>query len=69
MTTQEDQFADTCMEIVNQIDVKLQETGNEETLESWKEGDWDACEERLKELFPDVKDEQWDWIEDFISEI
>lgn len=69
MTTREDQFADDCMKIVNQIDEKLQEPGNEDACEAWKEGDFDSCFDRLKELFPEVTEEQWSWIEDFISEI
>jgi len=69
MTTQEDQFADDCMKIVGEIDKKLEEPGNEETLEAWKEGDFDSCEEKLKEIFPEVTEEQWSWIEDFLSEI
>jgi hypothetical protein len=69
MTTQEDAFADNCMEIVNAIDAKLQEPGHEETLEFWKEGDFDSAFEDLNKLFPEVSEDQWQWIEDFVSEI
>ena len=69
MTTREDEFADNCMKLVNEIDEKLQEPGNEEALEFWKEGDFDAVYEKLTNLFPEVQEEQWSWIEDFVSEV
>lgn len=69
MSTKEDAFADECMQIVNKIDEKLQEPGNEDALEAWKEGDFDEAYMQLKELFPEVTEDQWSWIEDFVSEI
>lgn len=69
MTTREDQFADDCMKIVNQIDEKLQEPGNEETLEFWKEGDLDSAYDKLKVIFPEVTEDQWTWIEEFLSDL
>jgi hypothetical protein len=69
VTTQEDKFADGCMEIVNKIDQKLQEPGNEEVLEFWKDGEFDAAYDHLIKLFPEVTEEQWSWIEEFLSEL
>jgi hypothetical protein len=69
MSSDNDALAEAGMALINEIDAKLQEPGNEEALEFWKDGEYDACHDRLSELFPDVSSEQWDWIEEFVSEI
>lgn len=69
MSTADDVMAEKCMAIVAQIDEKLQEPGNEEALEFWSEGDFDAVAEKLSTIFPEVTEEQWTWIEEFLSEM
>ena len=69
MSNTEDAFADACMEIVAKVDAKLQEPGNEEALEFWKEGDFDGAYDYLIKFFPEVTEEEWNWIEEFLSDI
>lgn len=69
MSTADDTLAEQCMAIVAQIDEKLQEPGHEETLEFWKDGDFDSAAAKLSEMFPEVTEEQWGWIEEFLSEV
>jgi hypothetical protein len=68
-STVEDEMNDWGIGFINQIDQKLQEPGYEDELEAWKEGDFEGCYETLKRLFPDTSDDQWEWIEEFVSEI
>lgn len=69
MSNTDDAMADWGIEFVHQVDTKLQEPGYEETLEFWGDGDFDAAYSVLKELYPEVTEDQWSWVEEFLSEI
>jgi uncharacterized protein YrzB (UPF0473 family) len=69
MSTPEDREYDEMMALVNKIDEKIQEPGNEDVKASWIEGDYTACESWLKETFPEATTETWDHVEEFLSEM
>jgi hypothetical protein len=64
-----DEVADWGIDFVQAVDQKLQEPGYEETLEFWKDGDFDAAFDALKKIYPEVTEDQWSWVEEFLSEI
>jgi hypothetical protein len=68
MSTSDD-MADWGISFINVVDAKLQEPGQEELLEFWKDGDFDAAYAGLTKLYPEVSEEQWSWVEEFLSEI
>jgi hypothetical protein len=69
MSSTDDSLAEWGMQFVNLVDEKLQEPGHEETLAFWKEGEFTEAYAELQKLYPEVSDEQWAWVEEFLSEI
>jgi hypothetical protein len=69
MSNNEDMAADWGIEFIAKVDEKLQEPGYEETLEFWKDGDFGEAFEVLSKLYPEVTEDQWTWVEEFLSEI
>lgn len=64
-----DNWHDWGMEFIKKIDTAVMEPGNEEVKENWVEGDFDSCEEWIKDNFPELTEEQLEWLRDFLSEI
>jgi hypothetical protein len=69
MSQSDDEMAIWGLEFVHQVDEKLQVPGHEETLEFWKDGDFDSAFDALSRLYPEVTEDQWSWVEEFLSEI
>lgn len=63
----EDEFQEWGMEFINQLDREV--LSNPYIKEHWMEGDFLSCKQWLKDKHPEVTDEQWDWVEEFLSEI
>lgn len=65
----DDSMSDWGIAFISTIDEKVQQPGNEEVLRYWANGDFDECYDWLKKTYPELTEEQFEWIEGFLSEI
>jgi hypothetical protein len=65
-----EELSDWGIEFVREVDRKVVEAPvNEVILEAWKEGDFDTCCEWIKQTWPELTEDQLEWLEDFLSEL
>ena len=54
---------------IEEIDRRIMLPGNENIKAMWMEGEGHSCIPWIREQFPEVTEQQADWIEDFLSEV
>lgn len=64
-----DNWNDWGMEFINKVDATVQLPGNEVVKEHWMLGEYEDCVVWIKEHFPEITEDQLEWVEEFLSEI
>lgn len=69
-TVDNDEIHEWGMALISRVDEVVQKPGNESLKDQWMEGEWSNDIQRLlREVQPDITDEQLEWVEQFLSEI
>lgn len=65
----DDELNDWGIEFLNQVERDLNQPGKEDAKLAWESGEVNDCIRMVRDDYPDLDDEQVDWVYEFLTEL
>lgn len=69
MTTPEDRLHEWGLAFMTATDQKVMNSDDDELIANWTSGDFDSCYEWIKQTYPELEEDQLEWVEEFMAEL
>jgi hypothetical protein len=69
MTTPEDRLHEWGLAFMTNADHSVMHSKDDILITSWAAGDFDYCYEWIKQTYPELEEDQLEWIEEFMAEL